>query len=76
MCIHNVEMRYPAAGWRQRLELYFAGIGQGVNAGTLSRARLGDIAALEGLSDAELSARGLNRSEIPAHVFADLLGPG
>lgn len=71
----NVTFRYPAPGWRQRLDLYFAGMGQGMNTSALARARLRDIAALEGLTDDELARRGLCRTDIPSVVFADLLSP-
>ena len=69
----NVSFKYPAPGWRNRLDLFFAGIGQGMNTSSLARARMGDIAALEGLSDDELARRGLRRVDIPSVVFADLL---
>ena len=73
MCLQNVQINYPAPGWRARLDWFFAGVGQGLNTAALTRARLGDVAALEGMSDAELAAMGLVRADIPAHVFADLL---
>jgi len=69
----NVSFRYPAPGWRQRLDLYFAGMGQGMNTSALARARMGDIAALEGLSDDELARRGMRRCDIPSVVFSDIL---
>ena len=72
MQIDNVQLRYPYAGWRQRLYSYFANLGQGINAAALMRSRLGEIAGLEALSDAELYEIGLRRAEIPARVFHDL----
>ncbi len=62
-------------GLRARVDLYFAGIGQGFNTGMAYRDRLHDLAALDGLSDAALIAMGLTRSQIPAFVFADLFSP-
>ena len=72
----NVHFRFPEPGWRQRLDTYFAGLGQGVNADPLIRARLGEVAGLEALSDAELAALGMERSDIPARVFKDLFPQG
>ncbi len=72
----NVDIRFPATGWRQRLDTYFATLGQGVNAAPLIRARLGEVAGLEALSDAELALLGMDRSDIPARVYADLFGQG
>ncbi len=61
-------------GWRVRLDWYLASCGQGFNAGMIGRDRLHDVAALEALSDVELSDLGLERADIPALVFADLFG--
>ncbi|MGX9357351.1 hypothetical protein ACS3SW_19895 [Roseobacteraceae bacterium S113] len=72
MTYSNVQFGFAAPGWRHRLDMFFATLGQGVNAASLSRARLRQVAALEGLSDQELARRGLTRDEIAAHVFADL----
>ncbi|WP_323766283.1 DUF1127 domain-containing protein [Marinovum sp.] len=72
----DLHFRFPAPGWRQRLDSYFAGLGQGVNAAALIRARLAEVAGLEALSDAELALLGLDRSDIPARVFQDLFPGG
>ncbi len=72
MQTNTIQLRYPHAGWRQRLDTYFAELGQGMNAGALIRARLGEVAGLESLSDVELELMGLRRSDIPARVFNDL----
>ncbi len=72
----DLHFRFPEPGWRQRLDCYFAGLGQGVNAAPLIRARLGEVAGLEALSDAELALLGLERSDIPARVFRDLFPHG
>ncbi|MGY3439449.1 MULTISPECIES: hypothetical protein [unclassified Marinovum] len=76
MQLSTVEFRFPHPGWRQRLDTYFAGLGQGVNADAHIRARLGEVAGLETLSDAELALLGMERSDIPARVFHDLFGQG
>lgn len=72
MQMTNVEFRFPHPGWRQRLDIFFAELGQGVNAHAHIRARLGEVVGLESLSDAELEILGLDRADIPARVFADL----
>lgn len=72
MQMNNVQLRYPHPGWRQRLDNYFAELGQGINAGPLIRARLNEVAGLESLSDAELGELGMHRHDIPARVFKDL----
>ena len=72
----QIEFRFPAPGWRQRLDTYFVELGQGVNAQPLIRDRLGEVAGLETLSDAELALLGLDRMDIPARVFADLFPSG
>lgn len=72
MHMNNVQLRYPHPGWRQRLDAYFVSLGQGVNAAALMRARMGEVAGLESLSDAELHEIGLRRKDIPARVFDDL----
>ena len=57
-----------------RLDLFFAGLGQGVNAAGLCRSRRRELEGLYAKSDAELILMGLTRAEIPAYVFADLFG--
>lgn len=68
----QITVRFPHPGWRQRLDLYFADLGQGMNAGLMIRNRLAEVAALETLSDAELALLGMDRSDIPARVFKDV----
>ena len=76
MQIDNVQLRYPHPGWRQRLDSYFTNLGQGMNAGALMRSRMGEVAGLESLSDAELRELGLQRTDIPERVFGDLFQAG
>lgn len=61
------------AGMSERLDLFFAGLGQGFNAYTLRRSRMREIQNLNACSDAQLARMGLTRDEIPHHVFRDLL---
>lgn len=61
--------------WRRNLDLYLAERAHGINAYTLSRARLASVARMHALSDADLAAMGVCRRDIPAFVFEDLL-PG
>ena len=58
----------------RRLDLFLASQGMGFNAGTERRRRLHDACALDALSDCQLAYLGLTRDQIPAYVFADLLG--
>lgn len=54
------------------LDTFFAGIGQGFNAYLTSGARLEEIERHYALSDEELAEMGLEREDIPRHVFRDL----
>ncbi|MDP2580844.1 hypothetical protein Q8W37_12955 [Shimia thalassica] len=58
----------------QRLDLFLVSQGMGFNAGTEKRRRLHDAFALDALSDCQLAYMGMTRADIPAFVFADLLG--
>lgn len=57
---------------QQRIDLFFASLGQGVNAARLRDARMPALRALDAKSDEELLRLGLKRDRIPAHVFRDL----
>ena len=59
-------------GMSERLDLFFAGLGLGVNAYTLRRSRMREIQALNACSDAQLARMGLTRDGIPGYVFRDL----
>lgn len=60
------------AGMRAQLDAFFASLGQGVNAYLTSKGRLEEIKKLNALSDRELGAMGLARSDISRHVFRDI----
>jgi uncharacterized protein YjiS (DUF1127 family) len=60
------------AGMSERLDLFFAGLGQGFNAYTLRRSRMLEIQRLNACSDAQLSRLGITRDDIPRYVFRDL----
>ena len=57
---------------RDRLDQYFAGIGQGFNAYLESRSRMDQIERLQAKTEDELASMGLTREGIPRHVFRDL----
>ena len=59
---------------RQRIDQFFAGLGQGFNAYLEKRSRMDEMAALNALSDEELLKRGIRRDDIPRHVFRDIVG--
>ncbi|SFI59067.1 hypothetical protein SAMN04487991_0342 [Celeribacter neptunius] len=68
--VANIAILTPSL--RDRLDLFFATLGQGVNAYAVRRKRLGELARLDAMSDAELSALGTTRERIPHYVFRDL----
>lgn len=55
-----------------RVDAFFAGLGQGMNAYILRKSRMADIVALNAKTDAELAALGITRDDIPRHVFRDM----
>lgn len=55
-----------------RLDSFFAGLGQGFNAYLERRSRSEEIRRLDAMSDAELAAMGISRDRIAHHVFRDL----
>jgi uncharacterized protein YjiS (DUF1127 family) len=55
-----------------RVDAFFAGLGQGMNAYILCKSRMADIVALNAKTDAELAALGITRDDIPRHVFRDM----
>ena len=57
---------------REKVDAFFATIGQGMNAYMERRSRMGQIQALEAKSDAELAKMGITRERIVHHVFRDL----
>ncbi|WP_434286573.1 hypothetical protein [Celeribacter sp. SCSIO 80788] len=68
--VANIAILTPSL--RARLDLFFATLGQGVNAYAVRRKRLGELARLDALSDEELLAMGITRDRIPHYVFRDL----
>lgn len=60
---------------KERIDTYFVGLGLGMNTHLLCEERRDILLWLNAQSDRDLAAMGLSRSEIPAHVFADLFGP-
>lgn len=70
MAIHSTDLSLTL---RDRLDLFFARIGQGMNAYLESRTRSHQIAALDAKSDAELAQLGITRDRIVHYVFRDLI---
>lgn len=62
----------PRSGLRNRLDAFFAGLGQGFNAYLVSASRMRQIEALNAKSDEQLKAMGLQRDDIPRYVFRDI----
>ncbi|MFZ3581471.1 hypothetical protein ACOI1H_04765 [Loktanella sp. DJP18] len=61
------------AAIREKVDAFFASIGQGMNAYMERRSRMGQIQALEAKSDAELAQMGIRRDRIVNHVFRDVV---
>lgn len=55
-----------------RLDAFFTGLGQGMNAYIHRKSRSDEIDALNAKSDEELAAMGLQRDDIPRYVFRDI----
>ena len=70
----DVRISFHRRGLSERIDLYLLGLGMGFNCGAEKRRRLHDAYALDSLSDCQLAGLGLRRADIPAFVFADLLG--
>ncbi|MGX9351780.1 hypothetical protein ACS3QZ_11315 [Shimia sp. W99] len=70
----DFEIHVSSSRMLRRMDLFLASQGMGFNAGTERRRRLHDAFALDALSDCQLAYLGLTRDQIPAYVFADLLG--
>ncbi len=70
---NNVQIGMGRTSLKQKIDIYFAGLGMGLNPYGLRRARMGEIITLEMKSDAQLATMGLTRDDILPHVFRDLL---
>jgi hypothetical protein len=57
------------------VDRYFTDLGQGCNPGAMVPTRVHQIARLDALPDAALTAMGLTREGIPRYVFRDIF-PG
>jgi len=69
----DLTTRFLPPTWRRDLDLFMAERAPGMNAYMLTRQRLLSVAHMHSLSDSELAAMGLRRTDIPAFVFEDLL---
>ncbi|MGR1580411.1 hypothetical protein ACSSNL_02990 [Thalassobius sp. S69A] len=65
-------IEFVKGGLRERVDAFFASIGQGINAYVQYRSRADQINALEAKSDTELAKLGLKRDDIPRYVFRDM----
>jgi uncharacterized protein YjiS (DUF1127 family) len=54
-----------------RIDAFFAGLGQGMNAYMHRKSRMDQIEAMNAKSDAELAEMGITRDDIPRYVFRD-----
>jgi uncharacterized protein YjiS (DUF1127 family) len=54
-----------------RLDAFFAGMGQGMNAYMHRKSRMDEIEALNAKTDVELAEIGITRADIPRYVFRD-----
>lgn len=57
---------------RHALDVFFTGLGQGINAYVERRSRMEELQRLDAKTDEELAKMGLTRDEIPRYVFRDL----
>lgn len=73
MSAQNVQVAMGRTPLKQKIDIYFANLGLGLNPYSLRRARMREIISLEMKSDAQLARMGLSRDEILPHVFRDLL---
>lgn len=60
------------AAIREKVDAFFASIGQGMNAYMERRSRMDQINRLEAMTDAQLAKMGIRRDRIVHHVFRDL----
>ncbi|THD75643.1 DUF1127 domain-containing protein [Thalassobius vesicularis] len=63
---------FAKGGLRDRIDAFFANLGQGMSAYAQHRSRADQVRALNAKSDAELSKMGITRDDIPRYVFRDL----
>lgn len=63
------QARRDMARMQNAIDLYFAELGQGINAYAMMRDHGHELQALNALSDTDLFQKGLLRTAIPRHVF-------
>ncbi|MBY6002367.1 hypothetical protein KUV62_00500 [Salipiger bermudensis] len=69
----TVQIAMGRGSLKQKIDLYFANLGLGLNPYGLRKARMREIIHLEMKSDDQLARMGLSRDDILPHVFRDLL---
>lgn len=72
MATSYMTVKSVPGGMAQRLDLFFAGLGLGVNPYMLRQSRMREIQALNACTDRQLAQLGLTRDDIPRYVFRDL----
>lgn len=73
MALTFMTTKFVPGGMSERLDRFFAGVGQGLNAYLLTKDRMRELHRLNACSDAQLSSLGITREDIPRYVFRDLL---
>ena len=74
MARYDLSMQFTGRNPARLLDHFLAEVGQGFNSYPDRQRRLQDIAELDALDDAELAEVGIERVDIPAFVYRDLLG--
>ena len=75
MTYQTTQFHFISADLRRRIDLFFAEQGQGFNAAGLVRQRLSSILMMDALTDSELAAMDLKRTDILPFVFEDCFAP-
>jgi uncharacterized protein YjiS (DUF1127 family) len=73
MSARSTDISVPQGELRHRLDMFFAGLGQGFNAYLEGRSRLREFEALNAKSNEQLNAMGLKREDIARYLFRDLM---
>lgn len=70
----NVQIGLGHESLHRKIDIFFLGLGLGLNPYALKRSRMAQIIRLQSASDADLARLGLHRDDILPFVFRDLLG--
>ena len=72
MATQPADVIFSKGGIRERVDAFFASMGQSFNAYLHHRSRYDEIQKMNAKSDAELAEMGVKRDDIPRYVFRDL----